>query len=83
LAYRKLWSAFAKDMAALGYQQASGFAILDTCFNLMGLQGIVPLPMHGVAAVQGGTSQDVDAMGILYVANVSHACLAFAANRRD
>ena len=31
----------------------------------------------------GGASLDVDATGILYVADVSHACLAFAANGND
>ena len=82
LAYRKLRSAFAKDMAALGYEEAPGFAILDTCFNLMGFQGIMPLPTVSLV-FQGGASLDVDATGILYVANASRACLAFAANRRD
>ena len=82
LAYRKLRLEFTKDMAALGYQEAPGFAILDTCFSMMGFQGIVPLPTVSLV-FQGGASLDVDAMGILYVANVSHACLAFVANRRD
>ena len=82
LAYRKLRLAFAKDMAALGYQEAPGFVILDTCFNMMGFQGIVPLPTVSLV-FQGGASLDMDATGILYVANVSHACLAFTANNRN
>ena len=83
LAYRQLRSAFAKDMAALGYQKAPGwFEMLDTCFNLTGLQGIVLLPTVSLV-FQGGASLDMDATGILYVANVSHACLAFAANNRN
>jgi len=82
-AYRPLRAAFAKDMAVLGYQKAPGwFAMLDTCFNLTGFQGIVPLPTVSLV-FQGGASLDVDATGILYVANASRACLAFAANRRD
>ncbi|RLM69335.1 protein ASPARTIC PROTEASE IN GUARD CELL 2-like [Panicum miliaceum] len=83
-AYRQLRSASAKDVAVLGYQQvAPGFEFLDTCFNLTGLgQGIVPLPTVSLV-FHGGASLDVDATGILYVANVSRACLAFAANGRD
>jgi hypothetical protein len=81
-AYRLLRSAFAKDMAVLGYQEAPGFAFLDTCFNLTGLQGILPLPTVSLV-FHGGASLDVDATGILYVANVSRSCLAFAANGKD
>lgn len=81
-AYEPLRSAFAKGMEGLGYKKAEAFSILDTCYDLTGHQGSIALP--AVALVfQGGASLDVDASGILYVADVSQACLAFAANDED
>ncbi|KAF8658986.1 hypothetical protein HU200_058827 [Digitaria exilis] len=81
-AYEPLSSAFARGMERLGYKKAPAFSILDTCYDLTGYQGSISLP--AVALVfDGGACLDVDASGILYVADVSQACLAFAANEDD
>ncbi|KAF8687736.1 hypothetical protein HU200_042666 [Digitaria exilis] len=81
-AYEPLSSAFARGMEGLGYKKAPAFSILDTCYDLTGYQGSIALP--AVALVfDGGACLDVDASGILYVADVSQACLAFAANEDD
>ncbi|XP_066336250.1 aspartyl protease family protein At5g10770-like [Miscanthus floridulus] len=81
-AYRQLRSAFAADMGVLGYSKAPSFSFLDTCFNLTGLQGIIPVPTVSLL-FRGGATLDVDSSGILYAVDVSHACLAFAANGKD
>jgi len=81
-AYEPLRSAFAKGMEGLGYKTAPAFSILDTCYDLTGYQGSIALPAVSLV-FQGGACLDVDASGILYVADVSQACLAFAANDDD
>ncbi|WVZ79425.1 hypothetical protein U9M48_027005 [Paspalum notatum var. saurae] len=84
-AYEPLRSAFAKGMAARGYKKAPAYSILDTCYDLTGhhqRQGKIALPPVSLV-FQGGASLDVDASGILYVVDVSQACLAFAANDDD
>ncbi|XP_066370038.1 aspartyl protease family protein At5g10770-like [Miscanthus floridulus] len=82
-AYEPLRSAFAKGMEGLGYKTAPAFSILDTCYDLTGHQGgSIELPAVSLV-FQGGACLDVDASGILYVADVSQACLAFAANDDD
>ncbi|KAJ1259881.1 hypothetical protein BS78_10G189800 [Paspalum vaginatum] len=83
-AYEPLRSAFVKAMAARGYKKAPSYSILDTCFDLTGHQhqGKVALPPVSLV-FQGGACLDVDASGILYLADVSQACLAFAANDDD
>ncbi|RLN12617.1 protein ASPARTIC PROTEASE IN GUARD CELL 2-like [Panicum miliaceum] len=81
-AYEPLSSAFAKGMDALGYKKAPAFSILDTCYDLTGYQGSIALPAVSLV-FKGGACLDVDASGILYVADVSQACLAFAANEDD
>uniref|UniRef100_A0A0A8YEV6 Peptidase A1 domain-containing protein n=1 Tax=Arundo donax TaxID=35708 RepID=A0A0A8YEV6_ARUDO len=81
-AYAPLRSAFAKAMKGLGYKKAPAFSILDTCYDLTGAQGSVALPPVSLV-FQGGACLDVDASGILYVANASQACLAFAPNDND
>ncbi|CAN6207295.1 unnamed protein product [Urochloa humidicola] len=81
-AYAPLRSAFAAAMDALGYKKAPAFSILDTCYDLTGYQGSIPLPAVSLV-FGGGACLDVDASGILYVADVSQACLAFAPNDDD
>uniref|UniRef100_A0A0A9BZ94 Peptidase A1 domain-containing protein n=1 Tax=Arundo donax TaxID=35708 RepID=A0A0A9BZ94_ARUDO len=81
-AYEPLRSAFAKGMEVLGYKKAPAFSTLDTCYDLTGVKGSVALPAVSLV-FQGGACLDVDASGILYVADVSQACLAFAANEDD
>jgi hypothetical protein len=81
-AYAPLRSAFAGGMARLGYRKTSAFYSLDTCYNLTGLEGKLPLPAVSLL-FQGGASLDVDGSGILYVPDVSQACLAFAPNEDD
>ncbi|GJN38810.1 hypothetical protein PR202_gb27885 [Eleusine coracana subsp. coracana] len=83
-AYEPLRAAFAAGMEKLGYKKAPAFSILDTCYDLSSAAqgGSVALP--AVALVfRGGACLDVDASGILYVADLSQACLAFAANQED
>lgn len=82
-AYAPLRSAFAKAMQGLGYSAAPAFSILDTCYDLTGNKGgSIALPAVSLV-FQGGACLDVDASGILYVADVSQACLAFAPNADD
>ncbi|CAL5048647.1 unnamed protein product [Urochloa decumbens] len=81
-AYAPLRSAFAKAMDALGYKKAPAFSILDTCYDLTGYQGSIALPAVSLV-FGGGACLDVDASGILYIADVSQACLGFAPNDDD
>ncbi|NP_001168472.1 Aspartyl protease family protein At5g10770 [Zea mays] len=82
-AYAPLRSAFSKAMQGLGYSAAPAFSILDTCYDLTGHKGgSIALPAVSLV-FQGGACLDVDASGILYVADVSQACLAFAPNADD
>ncbi|CAN6194399.1 unnamed protein product [Urochloa humidicola] len=81
-AYAPLRSAFSKAMDALGYKKAPAFSILDTCYDLSGYEGSFPLPAVSLV-FGGGACLDVDASGILYVVDVSQACLAFAPNDDD
>jgi hypothetical protein len=81
-AYEPMRSAFAKAMDALGYKKAPAYSILDTCYDLTGYKGSIALPAVSLV-FKGGACLDVDASGILYVADVSQACLAFAANDDD
>ncbi|PUZ38595.1 hypothetical protein GQ55_9G209400 [Panicum hallii var. hallii] len=80
-AYAPLRSAFAKAMADLGYKKATATSFLDTCYDLTGVQGKA-LPAVSLA-FQGGASLDVDASGILYMVDMSRACLGFAPNNDD
>ncbi|KAK3134082.1 hypothetical protein QOZ80_6AG0544810 [Eleusine coracana subsp. coracana] len=86
-AYEPLRKAFAAGMEALGYKKAPAFSILDTCYDLSSsaaAQGGGTVALPTVALVfRGGACLDVDASGILYVADLSQACLAFAANQED
>ncbi|CAN6373136.1 unnamed protein product [Urochloa humidicola] len=81
-AYGPLRSAFVGYMEVLGYKKGPTFSLFDTCYNLTGLQGVIPVPTVALL-FQGGATLDVDASGILYVANVSNACLAFTSSRWD
>ncbi|CAN6363507.1 unnamed protein product [Urochloa humidicola] len=81
-AYGPLRSAFSGYMEVLGYKKGTTSSFFDTCYNLTGLQGVIQLPTVSLV-FQGGATLDVDASGILYVVNISCACLAFKANWRD
>ncbi|KAL6602984.1 hypothetical protein ACP70R_043345 [Stipagrostis hirtigluma subsp. patula] len=81
-AYAPLRSAFASAMERLGYTKAPAFSILDTCYDFTGKQGSVAVPAVSLV-FQGGACLDVDASGILFAADVSQVCLAFAPNDAD
>ncbi|KAJ8461712.1 hypothetical protein OPV22_034638 [Ensete ventricosum] len=78
-AYSALRSAFRQEMTA--YKSAPTLSILDTCYDLSGLDKVtVPsVALH----LGGGATIDLEITGILYIASLSQACLAFAANRAD
>ncbi|WOL19460.1 aspartyl protease family protein [Canna indica] len=77
-AYAALRTAFSQRMAQ--YSPAPALAILDTCYNFTGYEKVA---VPTVELVFGrGATLNVDFSGILYVASVSQACLAFAANDR-
>ncbi|KAL6844793.1 hypothetical protein ACP4OV_025452 [Aristida adscensionis] len=78
-AYTALRSAFARYMGR--YKKAPALSILDTCYDFTG-HSTVQLP--AVALVfAGGATVSLDFSGVLYVAKVSQACLAFASNGDD
>ncbi|CAL9196383.1 unnamed protein product [Musa hybrid cultivar] len=78
-AYSALRSAFRQEMTA--YKSAPALSILDTCYDLSGLDKVtVPeVALH----LGGGATIHLDITGILYIASLSQACLGFAANRAD
>lgn len=75
-AYAALRSRFAQLMN--GYPKAPALSILDTCYDLTGYK-TVKVPTIGLL-FDGGLKVDVDFTGILYIASVSQACLAFTGN---
>lgn len=76
--YAALRSAFARSMGRYGYKRAPALSILDTCYDFTG-HTTVRIP--SVALVfAGGAAVGLDFSGVLYVAKVSQACLAFAPN---
>ncbi|KAM3258270.1 hypothetical protein ACQJBY_050176 [Aegilops geniculata] len=77
-AYAALRSKFARSMGRYGYKRAPALSILDTCYDFTG-HTTVRIP--SVALVfAGGAAVGLDFSGVLYVAKVSQACLAFAPN---
>ncbi|XP_065048381.1 aspartyl protease family protein At5g10770-like [Musa acuminata AAA Group] len=78
-AYSALRSAFRQEMTT--YKSAPALSILDTCYDLSGLDKVtVPeVALH----LGGGATIHLDITRILYIASLSQACLAFAANRAD
>ncbi|XP_038976114.1 aspartyl protease family protein At5g10770-like [Phoenix dactylifera] len=75
-AYAALQSAFRKQMTR--YKMVPALSILDTCYDFTGYD-TVSVPTVALM-FGGGTTLNVDFSGILYVPNVSQACLAFAPN---
>lgn len=78
-AYTALRDEFRSRMS--GYPTAPPLSILDTCYDLTGHDNV---SVPGVAMqFGGGVSLNVDASGILYVADISQACLAFVGNANE
>lgn len=79
-AYRALRAAFLSAMGKYGYKRAPRLSILDTCYDFTAhANATVSIP--AVALVfAGGATISVDFSGVLYVAKVAQACLAFAPN---
>ncbi|KAJ3707437.1 hypothetical protein LUZ61_011142 [Rhynchospora tenuis] len=78
-AYVKLRDAFQQYMEM--YPKAPSFDILDTCYDLSKYPNAYVPTISFVFS--DGTILDVDFSGILYVAQESQACLAFAGNSDD
>ncbi|PKA50488.1 Protein aspartic protease in guard cell 2 [Apostasia shenzhenica] len=75
-AYDQLRRKFQQLMPS--YPRAPALSILDTCYDFTGRQTV---SVPAVALVfDGGLTANLDFKGIIYVANVSQACLAFAGN---
>ncbi|XP_008811141.2 aspartyl protease family protein At5g10770-like [Phoenix dactylifera] len=75
-AYVALRSRFRQQMRK--YKTAPALSILDTCYDFTGYETVSVPTVELVFG--GGTSINLDFAGILYVAKVSQACLAFAGN---
>ncbi|WJX37631.1 cathepsin D [Trifolium repens] len=78
-AYASLRDSFKKGMTK--YPTASGVSILDTCYDLSG-NNIVSIPKISFF-LASGTTVEIAAPGILYVASLKQVCLAFAPNGDD
>ncbi|RHN67175.1 putative nepenthesin [Medicago truncatula] len=77
--YASLRNAFRKEMAK--YPAASGFSILDTCYDLRGRNNVVVPKISFVFG--GGVTVELGAHGVLFTVSSRQVCLAFAANRDD
>lgn len=75
-AYAALRKAFRGQMGQ--YEAAPALSILDTCYNLTGYE-TVSVPTVALVFANP-TEVQMDFSGILYVASVAQACLAFAGN---
>ncbi|XP_010928159.1 aspartyl protease family protein At5g10770 [Elaeis guineensis] len=75
-AYAALRSRFRQLMRK--YKTAPALSILDTCYDFTGYETVQVPTVQLVFG--GGASLSVDLSGILYVAKMSQACLAFAGN---
>lgn len=75
-AYAALRSSFRQYMS--NYPTAPALSILDTCYDFTNYQ-TVKVPTIALI-FDGGVTANVDFTGILYVASISQACLAFAGN---
>ncbi|KAK2441108.1 aspartyl protease family protein [Trifolium repens] len=78
-AYASLRDSFKKGMTK--YPTASGVSILDTCYDLSG-SNVVSIPKISFF-LASGTTVEIAAPGILYVASLKQVCLAFAPNGDD
>lgn len=78
-AYASLRDSFKKGMTK--YPVAPAVSILDTCYDLSGYK-IVSIPKISFF-LGGGVTVEIAAPGILYVASLKQACLAFAPNGDD
>ena len=63
------------------YPVAPAVSILDTCYDLSGYK-TVSIPKISFF-LGGGVTVEIAAQGILYVASLKQACLAFAPNGDD
>ncbi|XVF48234.1 hypothetical protein PTKIN_Ptkin03bG0173500 [Pterospermum kingtungense] len=61
------------------YPRAPPLSILDTCYDFSGYD-VIATPAVSVI-FHGGVEVDIHLSGILYMRNVSQACLAFAKNK--
>ncbi|XP_020587958.1 aspartyl protease family protein At5g10770-like [Phalaenopsis equestris] len=75
-AYAALRSSFRRYMT--NYPTAPALSILDTCYDFTNYQ-TVKVPSIALL-FGGGVTANLDFKGILYVASISQACLAFAGN---
>ncbi|KAL5201281.1 hypothetical protein ABZP36_035635 [Zizania latifolia] len=80
-AYAELRSAFVQSMGRYNYKTAPALSILDTCYDFTG-HSTVQIPTVALVFA-GGATVNLDFTGVLYVARVSRACLAFASNGDD
>ncbi|KAG8057156.1 hypothetical protein GUJ93_ZPchr0002g26677 [Zizania palustris] len=80
-AYAELRSAFVQSMGRYNYKKAPALSILDTCYDFTG-HSKVQIPTVALVFA-GGATVNLDFTGVLYVARVSQACLAFASNGDD
>ncbi|KAL5542996.1 hypothetical protein UlMin_010706 [Ulmus minor] len=78
-AYSALSAEFKKQMSK--YKLTSAYAIFDTCYDLSGYMNITIPKISFIFG--GGTTVDIDPIGILYVFSSSRVCLAFAPNKND
>jgi len=78
-AYASLRDYFKKGMTK--YPVAPAVSILDTCYDLSGYK-IVSIPKISFF-LGGGVTVEIAAPGILYVASLKQACLAFSPNGDD
>ncbi|KAJ3707439.1 hypothetical protein LUZ61_011144 [Rhynchospora tenuis] len=76
VAYNKLKSLFQRLMEYRNYTKSPPFEILDTCYNITGLEK-VRLPTVSLV-FSGGAVLDLDIPGILYTPDPTQTCLAFA-----
>ncbi|KAL5559616.1 hypothetical protein UlMin_035827 [Ulmus minor] len=78
-AYSALSAEFKKQMSK--YKFTSAYSIFDTCYDLSGYTTITIPKISFIFG--GGTTVDIDSIGILYVLSSSQVCLAFAPNGAD
>ncbi|KAJ4811148.1 Eukaryotic aspartyl protease family protein [Rhynchospora pubera] len=76
VAYDKLKTLFQQLMDYQNYKKSPPFEILDTCYNITGLDK-VRLPTVSLV-FSGGAVLDLDIPGILYTPDRTLTCLAFA-----
>lgn len=80
-AYAALRSSFAGLMRRYSYKRAPALSILDTCYDFTG-RNKVQIPSVALL-FDGGATLNLGFGEVLYVANKSQACLAFASNGDD